>query len=427
MKDAGGHEITGTLDLGTETDIGYWNYTLDDASKTVTLNYYDSSLEEGYDWHNPRECVDIYASYDIGGAVYKTQLASQEQARSSSKSTYFFRKNASYIDEISFSDKIDTSNLTGTVQMFAGLTGLKNINWGSFDTSNVTNMAGMFEGSIIHNNIVLDLSNFVTDKVTDMSYMFSGCAKNGTGLKAVNLSSFNTSNVTNMRNMFSSSYYLEGLDVSTFNTSNVTDMGNMFAYLHCIDNLGLHNFNTSNVTDMGYMFAGCKSLQELNLLSFDTSNVTNMGSMFAGCQSLKKLNISSFNTSKVTTMKEMFGNYSSGVLVSELDLSNFDTSNVTDMSYMFSKSHIRKINLSSFDTQKVKDFSYMFQSCTHLTKLNLTPFTNSCTYGSKQASVYGMFKNTALLEEVLVSDNWAKECVQDNTFEGSGCTGFTWE
>ena len=44
----------------------------------------------------------------------------------------------------------------------------------------------------------LNLSNFNTNNVTDMSYMFSECSS----LKELNLNNFNTNNVTNMREMF---------------------------------------------------------------------------------------------------------------------------------------------------------------------------------------------------------------------------------
>lgn len=50
----------------------------------------------------------------------------------------------------------------------------------------------------------LDLSNFNTSKVTNMSDMFYGCSK----LTSLNLSSFDTSDVTNMSNMFSNCYSL---------------------------------------------------------------------------------------------------------------------------------------------------------------------------------------------------------------------------
>ena len=59
----------------------------------------------------------------------------------------------------------------------------------------------------------------------DMSYMFQGCSS----LKDINLSNFNTSNVTNMSWMFNGCELLSSLpDISKWNTSNVTEMSRMF-------------------------------------------------------------------------------------------------------------------------------------------------------------------------------------------------------
>ncbi len=44
----------------------------------------------------------------------------------------------------------------------------------------------------------LNLSNFNTENVTDMSYMFDYCKS----LKELNIINFNTNNVINMRSMF---------------------------------------------------------------------------------------------------------------------------------------------------------------------------------------------------------------------------------
>ena len=44
----------------------------------------------------------------------------------------------------------------------------------------------------------LDVSNFETSQVTDMSSMFDACS----GLQTLDVSNFDTSQVTNMRGMF---------------------------------------------------------------------------------------------------------------------------------------------------------------------------------------------------------------------------------
>ena len=67
--------------------------------------------------------------------------------------------------------------------------------------------------------------------------MFYGCS----GLTSLNLSNFNTSKVTDMSGMFQNCANLESLDLSNFDTSKVTDMSNMF----------LHNAKLSTIKMVG--------------------------------------------------------------------------------------------------------------------------------------------------------------------------------
>jgi len=206
----------------------------------------------------------------------------------------------------------------------------------------------------IKNVLEIDLSNFDTSNVTDMSYMFYGMSN----LTTLDLSSFNTSQVTDMKYMFTYMFNLTTLDLSSFNTFKVTDMNHMFSAMRNLTTLDLSNFDTSKVINMQYMFSGMRNLTTLNLSNFDTSKVTNMYGMFGGMSNLTTLNLSNFDTSKVTDMSHMFFGMHN---VTTLDLSNFDTSKVTDMSRMFSDMHnVTTLDLSNFDTSNVTDMSYMF-------------------------------------------------------------------
>ena len=209
------------------------------------------------------------------------------------------------------------------------------IDLSNFDTSEVTNMGGMFYG--MSNLTTLDLSNFDTSKVTDMSLMFHDMRD----LSALNLSSFNTSQVTDMHNMFYGMSNLTTLNVSNFDTSKVTNMGLMFYGMSNLTTLNLSNFDTSKVTNMGNMFSSMTNLTSLNLSSFNTSQVTDMSGMFSSMPSLTSLNLSHFDTSKVTDMHFMFRDTSN---LTSLDLSNFDTSQVTDMNGLFGLRDVDKLN-----------------------------------------------------------------------------------
>ena len=114
--------------------------------------------------------------------------------------------------------KATNANWNGTF----GDTLLKQANLEGLDTSNVTDMRGMFSGASSLTN--LDVSNWKTGKVTDMSYMF----KNASGLTSLDVSNWDTGNVTDMSDMFNSASNLNSLDVSKWDTSKVTDMSHMF-------------------------------------------------------------------------------------------------------------------------------------------------------------------------------------------------------
>ena len=108
----------------------------------------------------------------------------------------------------------------------------------------------------------IDLFNFDTSKVTDMSRMFYDLRN----ITSLNLSNFDTSKVTTMNRMFSGMSNLTSLDLSNFDTSKVTTMGSMF-YLDEIPKDKLktiyvnNDFDTANLTDTYLMFANRKKLR----------------------------------------------------------------------------------------------------------------------------------------------------------------------
>ena len=234
------------------------------------------------------------------------------------------------------------------------------IDLSNFDTSEVTNMGGMFYG--MSNLTTLNVSNFDTSKVTDMGFMFYGIPN----LTSLDLSNFDTSKTTKMSFMFYGMRKLTALNLSSFNTSQVTDMSGMFSSMPSLTSLNLSHFDTSKVTDMHFMFRDTSNLTSLDLSNFDTSKVTDMNNMFRNMSSITSLDLSHFDTSKVTDMENMFSDMLNLIT---LDLSNFDTSQVTDMNGLFGLRDVDKLNdkletiyvNNDFNTAKVINFSAMFE------------------------------------------------------------------
>ena len=109
------------------------------------------------------------------------------------------------------------------------------IDLSNFDTSKMTDMSGMFEGSCFTS---LDLSSFDTSQAQYMHFMFSG-ASNLKNIKFGN--KFNTSKITNFRAMFQRCTFLESLDLSQFDMSNATN-----TTLFITGNISLDSIKTPN-------------------------------------------------------------------------------------------------------------------------------------------------------------------------------------
>ena len=246
--------------------------------------------------------------------------------------------------------------------MFSNFENVTAIDFGGcLDTSNVTNMGGMFH--YCYNLAELDVSGFDTSNVTNMVWMFSEC----NSLTELDVSGFDTAKVNNMGKMFSSCSRLKKLDISGFDTSNVVYMNEMFNGCGNLTGLDVSGFDTSKVIEMGCMFWECSSLTRLDVSGFDTSKVTNMNAMFWGCSGLTELDVSGFDTANVTGMRWMFCACSN---LTELDVSSFDTANVLFMNAMFSGcSRLKSLDLSNWNANKVSNMADMFEGCDQLTDL----------------------------------------------------------
>lgn len=162
-----------------------------------------------------------------------------------------------------------------------------------------------------------------TSGMTDMHNMFKDLDQRNYPL---DLSQFDTSNVTNMSHMFDRTF-VSSLDLSSFDTSNVTDISYMFSelWVSTSGDLDISHFNTSKVTNMRYTF--------FNLGYPSTASVT--------------LDVTGWDVSKVTDFTGCFAvdpyHTFSGIGITELDLSDWDTSKASAMNNMFGGTYLRKI------------------------------------------------------------------------------------
>lgn len=114
-------------------------------------------------------------------------------------------------------------------------------------------------------------------------------------------------NITSVANMFESSD-VESLDLSNFKTFNITNMSNMFSRAQKLTNVNMSNWDTSNVTNMSHAFDYAINLKNIDVSKWDTSNVENnyMTFMFFYNTNLKVLDLTSFGDFTKVKSSTMF-------------------------------------------------------------------------------------------------------------------------
>lgn len=224
------------------------------------------------------------------------------------------------------SSLVVSASLPGTVtdlsfafRSGAGNTTMSNPVLSHWDTSNVTNMKGMFQKAISFNR---NINNWNVSQVIDMSYMFGEASTFNQAL-----SGWNTASATNMSFMF---YMASAFNQSLagWNVSNVQYFNYMFNYASAF-NGSLSGWNTSSAYWMQAMFLYATNFnQPIN--HFDLSNVIYLGSIFANTSAFNQP-LDNWDTSKVQDMPSAFASASAF----NQDLSAWNITGLTGVSTSF--------------------------------------------------------------------------------------------
>jgi hypothetical protein len=222
----------------------------------------------------------IYGWYDESDNSIK-YYCEKEEVYLNSDSSHMFER-LLYVSTLPGLEQVNTSNVKNMSFMFYGTGGGANtleLNLTDFDTSNVTDMFGMFAsvGYSATTWSIGNLNNWDTSKVKYMNSMFSHSGYSATTWNIGNLSSWNVSSVTSMESLFYYAGYNATTwsigDLSGWDTSKVTTMIQMFAYAgynattwNSIGTLKVYATNLIN------MFRYCRNAQAtLNIYSNPTS------------------------------------------------------------------------------------------------------------------------------------------------------------
>ncbi|MBU9910989.1 BspA family leucine-rich repeat surface protein [Prevotella copri] len=276
--------------------------------------------------------------------------------------------------------------MTNMKDMFYRCSALTSLDLSNFNTAEVKDMTEMFCSCSALTTIFVS-DKFVTGQVTSSVDMFSGCDKLIGAIKYVEKNTNNKDYANYETGYFAPEGGFPGYAVFDGGTGTLTfrsgpstskperaydlNVGTSLpGWLAQRENIKTVVFDASfanaRLTNCYAWFYGCNNLTTIEGIEYlNTENVTNMGGMFYNCCALTSLNLTSFNTAKVESMSCMFYNCSA---LTSLDLSNFNTAKVTNMEEMFiGCSALTTIYVSDkFVTDKVTDSRNMFSGCNKL-------------------------------------------------------------
>ena len=306
--------------------------------------------------------------------------------------------------------------------MFFNCANLSSLDLSNFNTAIVSDMSLMFGGCSVLSS--LDLSNFYTKEVRDMSYMFSRCS----ALTTIYASDkFVTSKVQSGISMFSACKNLKGTilnykDSKTDHTyANCGTKGYftpVFEYAEFDKGTGTLTFRRGLSKPKGAYALNLEASEpgwwsthryEIKKVVFEASfanaRPTSCYYWFCNCSELTDIEgIENLNTENVTNMRGMFFNCPN---LSSLDLTNFSTGNVTDMNAMFGYCQLSSLDLTSFNTANVTNMYMMFISCQNLSSLDLTSFNTA-----NVTEMNFMFQGCSALTTIYASEMFVTDQVE---------------
>lgn len=266
--------------------------------------------------------------------------------------------------------------------------------------SSIRDYSGMFEGSVA--NMIDGMQNWNTTDVTNMSGMFRGAVNFNQSLN-----NWNTINVTDMSEMFKGcTVYNQPL--GNWNTAKVETFASMFENAQAFNQaLPWHLIKCWTVSKM---FKGALRFNG-NISNWDVTTVKDFSSMFEGCDDFN-IALQNWRPVSATTMKAMFKN----TKAFNSQLVGWDFPLLRDVSEMFMGAVAFNRPLADWNTASWINASAMFEGTTAFGALGEIPLT-----GWNLSGLTNGMRMFALSNFNSAVNDWSfgSDCRIDEMFRGS--------
>lgn len=151
---------------------------------------------------------------------------------------------------------------------------------------------------------VLYLADIDVSEITEMNHLFQHIdARYRNKIKIIDISGWETSQVTNMVGMFSFCHSVEQIKgIENLNTKKVERVNAMFSFCNSLKTLDLSKWDYTKFQNMIFMFHGCKNLEYIGNIGkwetfirkwiYSTNDIDqqkhNLRNIFKECSKLKK-------------------------------------------------------------------------------------------------------------------------------------------
>ena len=325
--------------------------------------------------------------------------------------THIF-KNLPYVQKIVLPNVFNTASITDFSSMFENCTSLASIdNFEKLQLNSAINLSRMFFNTrmFYFDDIIPKL---VANNVTDTSYMFSLA---NTHNPVVFPTTFNTSNITNMQGMFEECRS-PMVDISNFLFNSVEDMSNIFAKEGVEDVKWPLHQNAPKLTTLSGAFKDNTNFQKVKAPKITAPALKDTSYMFSGMKQVTEFDIDDFDTSSVENMSHMFSNNRDYFMPKETVVHfNLDTSSVKDLSYFLYHARTWHPVVNTFNTRNVTNMASTFEEVWASPELDLTGWDTS-----KVTDMTRLFYDSSYIEKIYVSDTFVTTNVtqSDGIFGG---------
>ena len=190
------------------------------------------------------------------------------------------------------------------------------------------------------------------------------------------------------------------IDLYNFDTSQVTDMTSMFTNCYSLTSINISSFDTSNVKDLGFLFYHCYSLISVDLSSFNTSKVSRTVDMFNNCVKLEFINLKNFEEKSLTSYDNTFYNIPNNIVIC------VNETNIQNKLLPLIKSN-KCYNIECLDNYKLKQKKFVEEldicvdKCDNITQYDLDCYKNpEGYYWDKNETQYKKCFNTCKICEI---------------------------